>query len=241
MTHFHRYSELTSTNTELTHLAEAGAPHGTVVAADSQTAGRGQRGNTWESAPGCNVTMSVLIRPDSLAPREQFAISEAVALAVAETLDTYLPPSMRAEVKWPNDIYVGSRKICGILIENRISSTAIIHSIAGIGLNVNQRRFVSDAPNPVSVLQLTGHTCDIAEIEQQLARRVLRNAETCRQCHPRYMQRLWRRHGFHLYAEPGGEPFEARIAGVALTGHLTLERRDTTTSTYAFKEVQAVI
>ena len=127
MIHFHHYSELASTNSELARLAAEGAPHGTVVSCTAQTSGRGQRGNTWESAPGENVTMSVLIRPDGVAPREQFAISEAVALAVAETLDAYLPSGMRAEVKWPNDIYVGDRKICGILIENRISSTEICH------------------------------------------------------------------------------------------------------------------
>ena len=156
MIHFHQYSELTSTNTELARLADEGAPHGTVAIAECQTAGRGQRGNTWESAPGENVTMSVLLHPDGIEPRRQFAISEAVALGVAETLDIYLPAGMRAEVKWPNDIYVGNRKICGILIENRITSTTIERAIAGIGLNVNQELFVSDAPNPVSLRQLTG-------------------------------------------------------------------------------------
>ena len=241
MIHFHHYSELASTNSELARLAAEGAPHGTVVSCTAQTSGRGQRGNTWESAPGENVTMSVLIRPDGVAPREQFAISEAVALAVAETLDAYLPSGMRAEVKWPNDIYVGDRKICGILIENRISSTEICHSIAGIGLNINQKRFFSDAPNPVSLHQLTSQDHDVGEISRKVAQRVIDNAAMCRACHSRYMERLWRRDGFHLYAEPGGEPFEARIADVALTGHLTLAHRDGHTATYAFKEVAALI
>lgn len=241
MTHFHHYSELTSTNTELARLADEGAPHGTVAIARSQTAGRGQRGNTWESAPGENVTMSVLLRPEGIAPRLQFAISEAVALGVAETLDSYLPAGMHAEVKWPNDIYVGDRKICGILIENRITSTAIERSIAGIGLNVNQERFVSDAPNPVSLRQLTGTRHCVETIARQVAERILANASRCLDCHNSYMARLWRREGFHRYAEPSGEAFEARIADVALTGHLTLSRRDGSTATYAFKEVQALL
>lgn len=241
MIHFHQYSELTSTNTELARLADEGAPHGTVAIAECQTAGRGQRGNTWESAPGENVTMSVLLRPDGIEPRRQFAISEAVALGVAETLDIYLPAGMRAEVKWPNDIYVGNRKICGILIENRITSTTIERSIAGIGLNVNQELFVSDAPNPVSLRQLTGARHCVETIARQVAERILANAARCLDCHGSYMSRLWRREGFHRYAEPSGEAFEARIADVALTGHLTLSRRDGATTSYAFKEVQALL
>lgn len=241
MTHFHRYSELTSTNTELARLADLGAPHATVVSCHTQSAGRGQRGNTWESTPGLNVTLSILLRPEGIHPRNQFCISEAVALAVARTLDGYLPPEMRAEVKWPNDIYVGDRKICGILIENRISATEIDRSIAGIGLNINQPRFLSDAPNPVSLLQLTGRTHSVREIEEQLADNVVTLAARAPELHDQYMARLWRRTGLHPYAEPGGTPFLAEIASVAPTGHLTLRRADSTLSTYAFKEVQALL
>lgn len=241
MTHFHRYSELTSTNTELARLAAEGAPHGTAVSCHTQTAGRGQRGNTWESAPGQNVTMSVLLRPEGIAPREQFAISEAVALAVADVVDSCLPPSLRAEVKWPNDIYVADRKICGILIEHRISSSSIEHTVCGIGLNVNQERFLSDAPNPVSLFQLTGRRFDVGQIEEAVARRVVELAADCRKLHHTYMSRLWRREGYHPYAEPGGPAFDARITDVALTGHLTLERRDGSRATYAFKEVASIL
>ncbi len=241
MTHFHRYSELTSTNSELQRLADEGAPHATAVSCHTQSAGRGQRGNTWESAPGMNVTMSVLLRPEGIHPRNQFCLSEAVALAVTATLDHFLPPDLHAEVKWPNDIYVGDRKICGILIENRISATSIDRCIAGIGLNVNQREFLSDAPNPVSIGQLTGKEISVSEVEEFLADRVVELAARAGSLHESYMARLWRREGFHPYAEPGGDPFMARIADVALTGHLTLERTDGTVSTYAFKEVQALL
>lgn len=242
MTHFHRYPELTSTNTELSRLADEGAPHGTCVSCHTQTAGRGQRGNTWESLPGANATLSILLRPQGIHPRSQFCISEAVALAVAQTLDHYLPPSLAPEVKWPNDIYVGNSKICGILIENRISATSIDRSIAGIGVNINQPRFLSDAPNPVSLLQLTGRTHSVTEFEQRLAEAVLANAEIATTLHPLYMDRLWRRHGLHPYIEPGSStPFMASIVNVASTGHITLRRADGTLSTYAFKEISAIL
>lgn len=240
--HFLNYSELGSTNSELARLADEGAAAGTVVTARAQTAGRGQRGNSWESAPGLNVTMSVLLRPREVAPREQFAVSEAVALAVAETLDTLLPPSMTAAVKWPNDIYVGNRKICGILIENRVWPASIERSIAGIGLNVNQRRFLSDAPNPVSVWQLTGEEHDVDAVARELARRVIDNCAVCRSLHGRYMARLWRNDGaLHPFREPGGDCFDARIADVALGGLLSLELAGGEVRRYAFKEIEFVL
>ncbi|MDE6431375.1 MAG: biotin--[acetyl-CoA-carboxylase] ligase, partial [Duncaniella sp.] len=120
------------------------------VSARRQTAGRGQRGNSWESAPGKNITMSILLRPEGLHPSRQFVISRAVSLAITGVLRRYMPASA-VRVKWPNDIYVDDRKICGILIENVISSASIRQSVVGIGINVNQRRFLSDAPNPVSM------------------------------------------------------------------------------------------
>ncbi|MDE6668417.1 MAG: biotin--[acetyl-CoA-carboxylase] ligase [Muribaculaceae bacterium] len=150
MTHI-SLDEVSSTNTWLAqHAAEL--PHLTMVTAARQIAGRGQRGNSWESEPGANLTFSLLIRPEDMPARSQFSISEATALAVTDLLATY---GLTATVKWPNDIYVGDRKICGILIEHAVMGTSIMHSIIGVGLNVNQTRFISDAPNPVSLLQLT--------------------------------------------------------------------------------------
>ena len=152
--HIIRLDNVDSTNTYLSGIA-SNSPHGTCVLADRQSAGRGQRGNTWESEPGKNLTFSVLLRPDGLHASQQFRISQAVSLAITDTLDGFLPEGIEAKVKWPNDIYVGNRKICGILIENTLCGAAIQHSIIGIGLNINQRDFLSDAPNPVSLYQLT--------------------------------------------------------------------------------------
>ncbi|MDE5982764.1 MAG: biotin--[acetyl-CoA-carboxylase] ligase, partial [Duncaniella sp.] len=129
--------EAGSTNTELAAIA-AESPHGTVVTTRCQTAGRGQRGNTWEAAPGRNITMSVLLKPETILAREQFAVSEAVSLAIVTVLRRHLPAEAHVAIKWPNDIYVNDLKICGILIENSLIGNRIGHSIAGIGININQ-------------------------------------------------------------------------------------------------------
>lgn len=235
----YQYPELTSTNTEAARLDnERPLAHGDTVSCHTQSAGRGQRGNTWESAPGENLTMSILLRPEGIRPAEQFTVSEAVALAVVDLL---ADNGITAEVKWPNDIYVGNRKICGILIENVITTTAITRSIAGIGLNVNQTRFISDAPNPVSMKQLTGVTYDLDRLRDALAGIVLRNLNERPSLHCRYMSALWRRNGYHLYAEPGSAPFPAAIAAIAPTGHITLKTPDGTPKTYAFKEISAIL
>lgn len=164
-----------STNSDPAVL-DSEAPHGLVVAAREQTAGRGQRGNTWESGPGLNLSFSIVLRPAGIHPARQFCISEAVALAVAETVEEELRSNGvddRVYVKWPNDIYVGDRKICGILIENTITGTHIDKSIVGIGLNVNQREFLSDAPNPVSIIQLTARETPLQPLLDRLTARLL--------------------------------------------------------------------
>jgi len=129
------------------------ALHGTVWAARFQTAGRGQKGNQWESAAGENLTFSILWHPAFLAAERQFAVLEIVALAICDLLDSL---GLMATIKWPNDVYVGDRKILGVLIEHFLCGSELSASIVGIGLNLNQTRFGHDAPNPTSVLLETG-------------------------------------------------------------------------------------
>lgn len=243
---FVRYDSVGSTNSVLASLGSA--THGTVVIAVEQTAGRGQRGNTWEAEPGMNITMSIRLEPQGISPHDQFIISEVVALGVANILDM-LAPDARISVKWPNDIYAGDRKIAGILIENTIAGRSIIASIAGIGVNVNQERFLSDAPNPVSLFQLTGIRQDIKSVAGLIASEIMSLLATYgrpdrfEELHRMYLDRLWHRTGEHDYIDTAtGSRFTARIADVALTGHLTLLiSPDSTPVTYAFKEVQALI
>lgn len=233
-----------STNTALAEI-DNGLPHGTILLTHSQSAGRGQRGNTWEAEPGKNVTMSVLLRPRAVSASGQFAVSEAVALSVAEFLDLYINPD-RVKVKWPNDIYVDNSKIAGILIENVITGTTITRSIAGIGLNVNQRKFHSDAPNPVSLVQITGKELQLDAVVTTLGSMLLNRAEeadsTPALLHERYLRRLWRGSGTHLFAEPAGRQFSAEIIDVAPDGILSLRRSsDGVLRRYAFKEVAFVL
>lgn len=223
----------TSTNSAL----PADAPHGEAVMALEQTAGRGQRGNHWEAEPGLNVTMSVMLRPQGLEARRQFEVSEAVALAVVDLLDTLGVADVA--VKWPNDIYVGDRKICGILIENALEGCMIARSIAGVGLNVNQRMFRSDAPNPVSLWQLQGREYDIRALAEELVQRMVRLLGEGN-LHARYISRLWRGKGLWQWQLPSGELFEAEVADVLPTGHLCL-RSATDVRTFAFKEVSPVM
>ncbi len=121
----------------------------TIWFAEFQTAGRGQRENKWESRKSENLTFSILFKPDNLLASRQFIVSQAVSLGVVDYLKI---KGIDAKIKWPNDIYVGDRKICGMLIENSIASANLTASIVGIGLNLNQREFDTNLPNPTSVI-----------------------------------------------------------------------------------------
>lgn len=236
-------AEIPSTNTWL--RSQPDAPHATVVSAFSQSAGRGQRGNSWEAAPGKNLTFSILVRPRNIAADRQFAISRATAVAIADTLTRLMPNVPEISVKWPNDIYAGDRKICGILIENVLTGTVISRSVIGVGINVNQEEFLSDAPNPVSMRQLTCREFPVDELLDLFADAIIRavEAEDSSQgnlTRDIYMRRLWRRDGFYPYRDTSGE-FSARIAGVDSMGFLTLQLPDGSERKYAFKEVSFII
>lgn len=241
--------ETASTNSYLSAMAREGA-HGLTVTARCQTAGRGQRGNSWEAEPGRNITMSVLLRPEGISPDKQFRVSEAVSVAIVNVLRRHLP-GCDVAVKWPNDIYVGDMKICGILIENSVTSSSINHSIAGIGINVNQQSFVSDAPNPVSMAMLTGQSYQLRQLTEEFVTEILSEMENVRagheELHRRYLAMLWRREGYWPYTDNlRGERIMARIADVAPDGILTLALRPEGDSReehrrYAFKEVAALL
>ena len=128
-----------STNSEaLRRLPDL--PSCTVLAAREQTAGRGQRGNTWFSEPGKNLTFSIVLKfgPGAVSARDAHYLNCLASLSVVSLLDSF---GIRSQIKWPNDIYVGKRKICGMLLENTLCTTGLAASVIGIGLNVNQTAF----------------------------------------------------------------------------------------------------
>ena len=204
------------------------------VIADYQTAGRGCGTNTWESERGKNLLFSILIHP-TLPASKQFHISMAVSLAICEALGQYIGD---LSIKWPNDIYWRNGKICGMLIENTLKGNTIKDSIIGIGLNVNQRTFHSDAPNPVSLWQISGQETD----REQLLKDILRCLENYldQDIKAQYCSLLYRRKGFHPYADKDGA-FMAEIIDVEDDGHLLLRDEDGQERCYAFKEVTFII
>lgn len=128
-----------------------------------QTAGIGQRGNHWHSAPGLNLTFSLVIKPVWLAAARQFMLTQAISIAISDLLTSlHLPQT--THIKWPNDIYVGRKKICGTLTSARLAGDYIATAICGIGLNVNETDFPDWVPNPTSLRQLTGETYDPEEV-----------------------------------------------------------------------------
>jgi len=238
-----RLDSVASTNTYLTSRAADNLPHATVATTDRQTAGRGQRGNSWEAADGKNITLSILLRPKEILPSQQFVVSEIVSLGIVNTLDHYLTEAEEEiSIKWPNDIYVGDKKICGILIENSLMGNKIVSSIAGIGLNVNQDRFLSDAPNPVSMAIIAGHEFPLEEVRDRMCEEILTlfdrfdNPNRYDGLHSAYKGRLWRRNGFHKFVADGME-FDAEIVDIAPDGILTLADTDGNYRKFAFKEV----
>ena len=147
------YEEVASTNSLAEKLPLSELKDKQVILTWRQTQGRGQATNRWESAPGKNISMTVIFRPERLEAGKQFAVSMVIALGCLDFLSHYVEG---VTVKWPNDVYVGERKISGILIEHRVAGAHIQSSLCGIGVNINQEQFLSDAPNPVSLFQLLG-------------------------------------------------------------------------------------
>jgi len=206
------------------------------VVADYQTAGRGCGANRWESERGQNLLFSLLIHPEGVAANRQFRISMAISLAICDALGQYIGD---LSIKWPNDIYWRNGKIAGILIEHTLQGAVIRDSIIGVGLNVNQRRFLSDAPNPVSLWQISEQETDRDRLLRDILAGFDRYLHTDDVRSP-YLSMLYRRRGFHPYTDRQGT-FMAEIAGVEDDGHLLLCDDSGRQRRYAFKEVQFVI
>ncbi len=247
--------EVRSTNSYMLEALAKGMPLAdeTVIYTMRQTAGRGQMGNSWESEPDQNISFSMLLCPDFLPIREQFVISQLCSLGIVEALDELvqeqnLQDKVALCIKWPNDIYAGDMKLCGILIENRLLGSVLQHCVLGIGINVNQTEWISNAPNPISLRQL-GIETDPSGVLDKVTRHIielyhaLRNDEEfAARIHERYMQRLYRRDGYFAYYDPEkDEHFDAKIVGVDAQGPLFLCLESGEVRKYWFKEVKFVL
>ena len=145
------YKQLDSTNTEIARLAAEGAAHGTVVVADAQTAGKGRRGRGWESPAGENVYMSVLLRPDCVSDRAPM-LTLVMAYSVAKALKEL--GFIDVQIKWPNDLVLSGKKICGILTEMQLKDTEIDYVVVGVGINVNTTNFPEELKDTATSLYM---------------------------------------------------------------------------------------
>lgn len=226
-----------STNTYARELIDGGEllPEMTLITTDDQSKGRGQKGNSWESEVGKNLTFSIVCHPDFMLPSRQFILSQAIALAVC-CVDEHL------QVKWPNDIYFEDKKISGTLIECDLQGKHIGNCIIGTGVNVNQMVFRSDAPNPISLKQIYGKDFNREAILEKVLDGFGLFYEMIREgrqdeIQQKYLEKLYRRTGWYEYEDADG-PFKAEFVDIKPTGHLLLRKKSGVVKRYEFKEVR---
>jgi BirA family biotin operon repressor/biotin-[acetyl-CoA-carboxylase] ligase len=234
---------LPSTNTYAANLLKSEVvPEGTIIRTEFQSDGRGQKGNTWESEAGKNLIISIILHPENVAPSDQFLISMMISLGIYDFLKEEFPG---CRIKWPNDIYVNDDKIAGILIENSIMDNTILNSIAGIGLNINQKVFLSDAPNPVSMSMITGkeYNCDdcFNALTDSLDKRHAQlKAEDYSNIRSDYKTQLYRLNEWSDFRD-SDIVFKGRIVSVNTEGMLMIERQNGKIKGYSFKEVEFIL
>ena len=229
-----------STNTLLRELIAQGNPPDFIYAG-YQTAGRGQTGNGWESEEGKNLLCSILLPPR----KNLFELNVVTAVAVQRMLGDAFT------IKWPNDIYWQDKKIAGILIENAIIGNEVKYSIAGIGLNVNQTEWKSDAPNPISLKQITGKEYAIAPLMEQLMQEIKKAEQE--NVWPYYKAHLYRKDNYWPYVErevsiaptmnanANENAFMAHIEDVLPTGEIVLRDQNNQQRIYHFKQIRYIL
>ena len=224
-----------------------------------QTAGRGQTGNGWESEEGKNLLCSILVESRKIKDKSPFYLNIAVSVAVHKVIQSFvlersglLSLSEAVSIKWPNDIYWGDQKVAGILIENAIIGNEVKYSIAGIGINVNQTEWKSDAPNPVSLRQITGKEYALDALMQQLYQEVQKAQNE--DCWSYYKAHLYRREGFWPFVErevstaptmnadqqTEGQ-FMAQIEDVLPSGEIVLKDQEGKERIYHFKQIRYIV
>jgi BirA family biotin operon repressor/biotin-[acetyl-CoA-carboxylase] ligase len=214
-----------------------------VVTAEFQTAGKGQQGNSWHSERGKNLLFSHAVFPEKLAAAEQFILSQIVALALCKTLLSF---GIDACIKWANDIYVGDKKIAGVLIENQLLGALLKTGIIGIGLNVNQTEFPPFLPNPTSMALCAQQSFDKDEVLERYLRNFDELFQTIDDISVRtairseYLSKLYRHNIFSRFADANGE-FEGSIIDVEQDGKLVIQTSISNVRSYYFKEVRFLL
>ena len=240
--HIIELKQTESTNVYTDKLLHSEKPdEGTVIIAYKQTKGKGQDQNKWESEANKNLTFSIILYPEFLNPSAQFRLIEVASLGITDYIQTLIPTDQEIKIKWPNDIYIGDRKLCGTLVQNSIVGSELTECIVGIGLNVNQEKFLSDAPNPVSLKQITGVSYNLNQCLKDLCSSIdnryyqLKNKQFS-QLETDYLSLLYRfneMHDFIIHEDK----VRARIIGITNFGQLKLESIDQKIYECGMKEV----
>jgi BirA family transcriptional regulator, biotin operon repressor / biotin---[acetyl-CoA-carboxylase] ligase len=242
-----RLEQIDSTNRYATELLtnQYTLQEGTVIMASHQSAGKGASENKWESERGKNLTLSIILFPSFLPLEKQFMINKIVSLGVFDMIEKLVGNKGKVTIKWPNDIYVDKKKIAGILIENATMGSEFQHFILGIGININQEIFMSDAPNPVSLKIVKGKDHDLGECLSVLCSCVEKRYTQLKTMqddliNADYKSALFRidETALYIYHE---QTIEAKITGISKHGKLLLEKTDGTGLDCDFKEVEFVL
>ena len=240
-----RLDEVDSTNSYLRRLDMQDDQRLTLVTAEFQSAGRGADTNRWESERAKNLLFSLRLMPCNLPVRRMFAVSEVAALAVRDALNAFAPGFC---IKWPNDIYFEDSKVAGILIENDLQGAKIRCSAIGIGININQRRFRSDAPNPRSLADIVGRDIERHLVLERFMERVMHYMKALDEgkddaldaLHEHYKKGLYRMGEEHKFIDDTGM-FCATIVDVEQSGHLILQDTEGNRRRYEFKQLKYII
>ncbi|QAA80302.1 biotin--[acetyl-CoA-carboxylase] ligase [Aequorivita sp. H23M31] len=232
-----------STNTYLKELVNnTTVEDQTVIIAEDQEKGRGQRGSGWLSRKGQSLTFSVFKRFSDLQAENQFVISMAVSLALVEAFEKINVPDV--SVKWPNDILSGKKKIAGILIENVLEGANIKHSIIGIGINVNETHF-PNLPQASSIRLETGKYFQLDEMFDSVVRNVLKGLanisdHSFSDLRPLYEQNMFQRDSISAFEDGTGQRFQGKIRGISDFGELIIERNNASAEKFQLKEINFI-
>jgi len=235
-------NETESTNAYARNIETNKLENGTIIISQFQTSGRGYNKNSWESEAGKNITCSIILLPEKIKAEDQYVISKFVSLAITDYLSI---KGIVAKIKWPNDIYIGDKKIAGILIENSVKGEYIDKTIIGIGININQESFKSDAPNPISLKNITKSEYSISHELEELIRflnhwynQVVEDKNGM--IDKDYKQKMYRIDELSVFSD-NTKKFEGYIKGVNKFGQLMIETTEKEKLLFNFKEVAFLI